>query len=264
MRRRGERSRKAKPGANPPKQQILSDHQKVGRRYIPPILQLGPFSDVKWVECVLPEVLWLGLLNEAYGVAKGAELALGLARAAVKTAGRKKWYGSTSAYAALDEVQKIQILNTLATNDRELLQKAFLPFLLFYPRCPLTFIFEDNFRWERESKPKKVLAEFKAFLAALFDKLEKPATFMQANGVYIAFVTGKLQVAKGLSLANFPAIEKYPETEDSRRVASGVRMAVNMFIGMAEQLPNDWQKYFWNRGLELEPCELAPIEDTGE
>jgi hypothetical protein len=87
---------------------------------------------------------------------------------------------------------------------------------------------------------------------------------MQANGVYIAFVTGKLQVAPGLSLANFPAIEKYPETEESRRVASGVRMAVNMFIGMAEQSPNDWQKYFWNRGLELEPCELAPIEDAGE
>jgi hypothetical protein len=74
---------------------------------------------------------------------------------------------------------------------------------------------------------------------------------MQANGVYIAFVTGKLQVARGLSLANFPAIEKYPETEESRRVASGVRMVVNMFIGMARQSPNDWQKYFWNRGLEL-------------
>ena len=214
------------------------------------------------MDCVLPELLWLGLLNKAYGIAKGAELALSLARAAVKTVGRKKWYGATSAYAALNKEHRVQVLNALATNDRELLQTAFLPFLLFYPRCPLNFIFDDNFRCD--SEPKKALAEFKAFLAALFDKLEKPTTFMQANGVYIAFVTGKLQVAKGLSLANFPAIEKYPDTEESRRVASGVRMAVNMFIGMAEQSPNDWQKYFWNRGLELEPCELAPIEDAGE
>jgi hypothetical protein len=172
MRRKDERGRKAKPRANSPKQQILSDHRKVGKRYIPPILQLGPFSDVKWVDCVLPELLWLGLLNEAYGVVKGAELALCLARAAVKTAGKKEWFGSTSAYASLDKTQKIQVLNTLATNERELLQRAFLPFLLFYPRCPLTFIFEDNFRWE--SEPKKVLAEFKAFLASYLISLKSP------------------------------------------------------------------------------------------
>lgn len=262
MRRKSEKSQKAKPRANLQKQHILSDHQKAGKRYIPPLLQLGPFSDVKWVDCVLPELLWLGLLNEAYGVAKGAELALRLAGAAVKTAGNTKWFGSTSAYASLDDPQKTEVVKTLVTNDRELLQTAFLPFLLFYPRCPLTFLFEGDGRWN--SEPEKVLTEFKAFLATLFNKVEKPATFMQANGVYIAFVTGKLRVAKGLSLANFPAIEKYPDTEESRRVASGVRAVVNTFIGMAEKSPNDWPKYFWNRGLELEPCELEPINDAGE
>ena len=107
-----------------------------------------------------------------------------------------------------------------------------------------------------ESEVKSLLIGFKTLLATLFDKVDKPAMFMQANGVYIAFMTGKLRVAKGLSLANFPAIEKYPDTEESRRVASGVRAVISMAIGMADKLPNDWPTYFWNRGLELEPCEL--------
>ncbi len=261
MRRKSEKSQKAKRGANPRKQHILSDHQKVGKRYIPPLLQLGPFSEVKWVDCVLPELLWLGLLNEAYGVAKGAALALRLARAAVKAAGNTRWFGSTSAYASLDNAQKTEVLKTLAASDQQSLQRAFLPFLVFYPECPLTFLFEGSGQWESESE--KLLAEFKAFLATLFDKVEKRATFMQANAVYIAFVTGKLKVAKGLSLANFPAIKKYPDTSESRRVASGVRAVVNTFIGMAEKSPTDWPKYFWNRGLELEPCELDPINDAG-
>ena len=64
--------------------QILSDHKRIKKKLVPPILQIGKFHEVKWVDYILPELLWLGLLNEFHGLKLGAELGLSLANAANK------------------------------------------------------------------------------------------------------------------------------------------------------------------------------------
>ena len=60
---------------------VLADHQKVGKRFIPPFLKMDKIVEVRWVDPILPELLWLGLLNARYGLAKGAELAVAISRA---------------------------------------------------------------------------------------------------------------------------------------------------------------------------------------
>ena len=73
---------------------------------------------------------------------------------------------------------------------------------------------------------------------------------MQANAIYVAFVTDKLKVQRGTALANFPAVEKYPETDESRLVASSIRATINGFFGemfLGKSTP--WARYFWNRGI---------------
>ncbi|HCC25071.1 MAG TPA: hypothetical protein DEP85_06150, partial [Holosporales bacterium] len=99
--------------------------------------------------------------------------------------------------------------------------------------------------------------EMKEALALIYDKTSRETTFVQANGIYIAFVTGILQVAKGIGLENFPEIEKYPSTVESRKIASFVRASINGFIGMMPcETSSQWQTYFWNRGLEIDKCEV--------
>jgi hypothetical protein len=103
------------------------------------------------------------------------------------------------------------------------------------------------------------LEAFKQLLASLFDRGATPATFMQANAVYIAFTCGRLAVAPHLTLANFPAIQDFPNTEESKRIASAVRGTVSMMYGHLRPKPpagDEWVRYFWNRGLELESCEI--------
>ena len=244
-----------------PGQDVLSDHQRVGKRFIPPLLQLGPFTDVKWVDLILPELLWLGILNHTYGKGRGAELGLKLAQAAVKvfTAEPIPWFGSTSAYTSLDDAQKAEVLKILQeANHLEPLKMALIPFPLFYHQCPLNFLFEGSITAPRE--PERLLEEVKDFISTLFDRTAEPATFMQADAVYTAFVTDKLVVSREVSLANFPEIEKYPHTEESKRVASGVRGVLNMMFGTVfEKKQGSWNGYFWNRGLELQPCDLEGL-----
>jgi hypothetical protein len=56
---------------------ILANHKQVGKRFIPPfVATLGPLSEVRWVDDVLPELLWLALLNHQHGWKDGADLCL--------------------------------------------------------------------------------------------------------------------------------------------------------------------------------------------
>jgi hypothetical protein len=60
---------------------VLEDHKRVGNRLKSPWLTEFNFQFVSHVDEVLPEIVLLGLLNDAHGYARGAQLSLALARA---------------------------------------------------------------------------------------------------------------------------------------------------------------------------------------
>ncbi len=236
-------------------QRILKDHKKIGKKFVPPLAQLG-LTDVYWVNDILPELFWMALLNERHGLAHGAKLCVELAKAAMATkrGRRKPWFGTMSSYVKLTDNQKRRIV--VAVEDLGLLQDlraGLKPLVQCYPECPLSFLFGNSL----PKGPRTVadLEFIKGTLESLFDRRGEAATWCQANAIYIAFVTDKLKVAKGLALADFPEIQDFPNTDKSRLIASAVRAMVTGFFG--EGLRDEkagWSKYFWNRGLELENC----------
>ncbi len=247
-----------------PKKPILSDHQRVGRRFIPPLLQVAPIQDLSWVDSTLPELLWLGLLNNSYGLKQGAALALSLANAAVAVSAstRKRWYAPASAYSLLKEDEQIHIVRTLnSSGDLELLTTALAPLIVLYPQFPLRFLFSIP---PTVNSIDEALIEFKIFLADFFNKYDQPATFVQANAIYLAFVTDILRVVEGVSLANFPAVVDFPHTDESRRVAASIYASISVFMSQflrenSYRKYTPWSQYFWNRGLELHPLSPARL-----
>ena len=214
---------------------------------------------MRWIEIILPELLWIALLNDKYGLRKGAELSLDVAQAAIEViadVNRKKrpLYVGTSSFALLNDVEQIRMVDVLRKSSKlSSLKEALQPLAFFYPEFPLSFLFLDN--GDTNHIANSDINVIKRLLETHFNRWNKPATLVQANAVYIAFVTGKLKVVKGLALTNFPAIEKFPETEESKRVAGAVRATVSSFF-CAEEANRQvsWPSYFWNRGIELEEC----------
>jgi hypothetical protein len=198
----------------------------------------------------------LGMLNAKYGYVEGAQLALALPKAATHIIGgsdSKDWFISISSFSRLTDQQK-QETNALLSESGQLAsyQNALSVLMKFYPECPMNFLFDQtNTLSELQSED---LRDFKLLLLQLFYRRGIEATFAQANALYIAFVTDKFKVMENLSLAEFPKIEDYPNTEISKRIASSVRATINLIFGMDVLTMTDWSKYFWNRGLELEPC----------
>ena len=234
----------------------LSDHRKVGKKYIPPLTaELGPLTEIRWVNDLVPEFVWLALLSDRCGLKIGTDLArrLALAANAARGAKRKAWFALTSAYAELDPSERDAVVAKLeADGAAQQIREALTPQLTLYPESPLRFLFADLPQSESDS-----LEDFKTVLESIFDKGDIAGTFAQATAVYIAFISDMLKVFKGLELANFPAIEDFPSTEESQRVASSVRSTVLIFYS---QFKTDhstaWISYFWKRGLDLDDCKL--------
>ena len=129
------------------KKEVFSDHKRVGKRFIPPLLQLTTFQDLSWVDCTLPELLWLGLLNDQYGLKKGANLGLSLAKTAAAATEKKvkRWYALTSAYSLLTEQEKNKVIVALkTTSEHDALKLGLVQLVALYPECPLSFLFEGQ------------------------------------------------------------------------------------------------------------------------
>lgn len=237
--------------------QILDDHKRIGKKFIPPLAQLG-FSGISWVDTILPELLWIGLLNRRFGLSDGAEIALTLSRTAadiVKDESLQgRWPTACSSFVSPTERDRDAILAALESkNCLSKLRVALMAFPLYYPECPLNFIFHGAVL---DVDKAGVLADFKISLAPLFNRWEKPATLAQAAAVYIAFVSGKFQVFKGSMLGDFPEIANFPNTEKSKLIAGLVRGCTSTFFAADLYKTHPWPVYFWNRGLEVEPCKL--------
>ena len=243
-----------------PKKQILSDHKKVGKRFIPPFMQLGNFHDIAWKWTTLPELLWLGLLNYSCGLKLGSDLALLLAKAAVQVSPShpKIWHAPISSYILLTEAHKAEVLNILrSAGHLDSLRKPLAPLVAYYPQCPVAFLFESELPGIDEYTP--TLETFKNFLTQMYAKYDTLATLAQANAIYIAFATDMLKVVKTSALADFPAIANFPNTEQSKRVAASIYASIPALMGAFldqnfQGKQSEWSTYFWNRGLEIEPC----------
>lgn len=239
------------------RQSVLKDHRKIGKKFVPPFIdKLGStFQETSWVKLSIPELIWIALLNYRCGYKDGADLSLCLAKATKEVTGENEWYAPLSSFSKLSKQQKLQIVEILTQKDKyHDLFIGLIPLISLYPKFPLRFIGKVK----RPNKEEKAtyLSQMKNVLDKIYDKHTKEAIFTQANAIYICFVLGKLQVTSKSSLANFPEIENYPHTEESRKIAASIRASINGFIGLdigGEK--TDWPNYFWNHGLEIDNCE---------
>ena len=130
------------------KKDVLADHKRIGKRFIPPfVTKLGVLEEVGWLDYSLPELVWLAVLNERCGLEKGADFAVSLAKEANKVYGgqQRKWFAPLSIYdRQLNSEQKHDILKSLGSSGKlEPLKFALFSFISLYPGCPLNFLFDD-------------------------------------------------------------------------------------------------------------------------
>ena len=217
---------------------------------------LGPLHEISWVTTILPEFLWIALLQDYYGVHEGVEIITALTRIARKRSSseKRRIFATISSFVDLKTDEQSCLLNELTTSgDLLKIQQALLPLIVFYPDCTLRFFYSAE--PSLADGTDQILEEFKMLVGGLYDKTSRDTMMVQATAIWLAFDSGALKVVEGLALANFPEIEKYPNTKLSEEVAASIRSSIYMFF-VEPHYPasSNWPRYFWNRGIEIDGC----------
>jgi hypothetical protein len=250
--------RKILPSTN----SILSDHKRIGKRFIPPFFDgLGTRQDYSWMNQILPELIWISCLNRYFGLKRGAELVVALSMETRKQFSESpNWFATVSSYSTLTSSQTETIIASLTgLKLLEEIRSGLFQLLSLYPKCPLAFLYQKQSLSRHDYDI--ILEDFSTLVRELFDRTSYASTFMQGTALYIGFANKLLRVVEDTLLAQFQKLQEYPNTELSLKIASSVRASIPMVV--FEQEPpftSDWANYFWNRGLELVPCEIEVFE----
>lgn len=237
------------------RREVLSDHHQYGKKLVTSFThELGPLNEVSWVNTIIPEVLWIALVQSDYGHGEGVEIITDLARAAREIRpGRpnETIFGWASAYSGLSAADWASVRHKLGPGEPlRSLQRSLEPLAALYPKFPMQGLLSEG-----AAVAPGYLDRVRDTVASLYQRAHRDPMLVQATVVWLAFDADALKVAEGLALARFPEIERYPETELSRQVGAGVRSSLNMLFS-TEGSNHEWPRYFWNRGIELDPCDL--------
>ena len=252
-------SQESKENSGPEfKRRVLQGYKQMGKRFIPPFLQLQDkmvLSENSWMDDRVPELVWIALLIESFGIKEGSQVAVDIATAAAKCApNAERAFAAVSNYALLTAEQAGCLRQALYEDGiLDKAQRGLAALINDYPCFPLACLAEQTPL--DGTLAGSTLDNLKAAISKIVDREGTVATFVQATAVYVYFLNNKLKVSPGLGLANFPAIEDYPMTEESRMAAASVRSFLT--VALTRNLPIDWRIAFWNRGRELGSCEVS-------
>lgn len=240
---------------------VLAAHKRVGKKYVPPMMQIGRFSEVSYVQTILPETIWMGLLNDSLGYMQGLELAVAMAKTAYRAYGSQKFvnFALSSSYSILDEGAKREVIEEADRLGKlGVLRRLLMPLLALYEGCPISF-FGPSEEWEGDREA--LVERMKAAVERHFWKYETPAMVLQANVVYIRGICGGLHYVGEVKPPDLNAIIEAPESEEGKRSASSVRASVLMeFNSETGYVDIGWPASFWNQGLLIDTCELGNEE----
>ena len=236
---------------------VLSDHKKVGKKLLPPILQIsGGITPTHFARDTMPELLWLALIEWKFGLKESVNLCekIGNYFQGLKL---DKRFVTITDFEQLDssEWQMIRVyLDSIGI--LVILTAAVHDLVVLYPNCAFKGLFEKPPERLNDFDFKK---NFSDLLEELFEKRGRRSVLMQANAVYLLGCQGKLHIARGLSLGNLDELRNYPDTDESKEVGASVCAASGMLImmGRDDKDRTSWARYFWKRNLEIEPVSFG-------
>ncbi|GLV20488.1 hypothetical protein TomMM35A_03480 [Sphingobium sp. TomMM35A] len=232
---------------------VLDGHKKIGNRLKPEFLTKINFQFVSYVDNTIPEIILLGLLNDAHGYARGAELSLALSQSILKILPDKALISSDLLDMSREDAARV--IGSLAPEGRTAVQTALTPFMTIFPDHPVSY-FGSVGMDESVS-----IGHFKTCVGRLYDRYSVPACAALANLYYTQACAGRIHIAEGLRVPNLDAIIASPDSDDGQHASSSVRMHAQMFIGHLHENRGEWPQQFWNRCYTVSECDLESHDE---
>lgn len=243
------------------KKKILEGHKKVGSRFIPPMKQLPCSKSVGYRDQMLPELIWIGLINDNIGYIKGAKLIekIFIAVEEIKTEDANGNFAYASCYLKLKDDEKSNLVNKFTSlGFIEELKTYLAPLISLYDDFPMRFIGAPSKVISNEQLVSKISLSVEKHV----DKYNTPGIVLNGTSMLSRLITKKLHFAAHIDLPDFNSVIEAPDSKEAKRAASFLRANALAEFAMLN-ISDAWPRYFWNRGYNLSSCKFH-METKGE
>lgn len=233
------------------KKNILSDHKKIGKKLIPPFLHtLGNLESISWLEVILPEIVWIGLMQEKLGIRRSVEICGVIAQSTKEMLQEQKkiTLAFMSNFKKLNELQCKQLTESLKlANSFSDFQNALMPLVVLYPCCPLNkLLIVENKKYVIND----LVTDFKNIFDKYFYRRSHLTNVMESTALYMTMVTGKILYCNNAKPPNLNIfLTESITSELYNKTASSVRAQIT---SLARECDLAWSNYFWNRGFIID------------
>ncbi len=236
------------------KKQLLKGHKRIGKRFIPPMKQIPSMNQVSYIDNILPELIWIGLINEKVGYIRGTRILEKIFSTIdeFKEPEQHSSFALISSFNSLSLYQKECLAEVLDQDGfLEIVRNSIAPLNLLYENCPLLFLGPPTEQYSSE----ELIATMKNCVGKVIDKYETPGIVLNGSILLSRLVTRKIKFPADMDLPDFNAVINSPDSDDAKRAAAFMRSNALMEFGM-HKVDTSWAQYFWNRGYELSPCDF--------
>jgi len=234
--------------------QVLEGHKRVGKRFIPPMKQIPMSMSTSYVDDMLPELIWIGLINDRVGYVAGARILekIFLAVDEIKDEGQQGNFSLMSSFNCQNAEQKRRLIDALSESGAlDVIQDAIAPLVLLYDNCPLGFIGPPSNVYTND----ELVSRIKVCVQKTINKYETPGIVLYGAMLLARLVTGTIKFPVDMDLPDFNAVVDAPDSEEAKRAAGFMRASGLGEFGMLN-LDTTWAKYFWDHGFEISKCEF--------
>jgi len=236
------------------KKRILEGHKKVGKKFIPPVVQWPGFHEINWVNDVIPELIWIAVLQQKIGFRPANEAMADLHKMYIEICDTKFLHSFFSSYEALGETAKDSFRSRFRESQHyEKVFEGLIDLQYYYPNHPLQFLYADRVIHESEVNIQVV----KDSIQGVLERRSECGTMAQAAVLFNSMITGKFNAPVDSIFWEFEELDNYPNTEKSLQLASSIRAMINAF--MDKEVRNfdcQWVKSFWQNSFIIEPPTL--------
>lgn len=238
------------------KRKTLAGYVKRGKKLISPLNALPNMKSYSYVNDLLPELLWLGLINDYSSYLTGRKVLECVVNVGKDWDSPIKNFALQSAYITLSEQQKIQILESWeSARLLDSIRSAISPLVLLYDKCALRFVGPPGQATPIDSLVKRL----ERVVGSVADKYQTSGVMLQGALLMNNLIAGRMHFSSHIELPDFNAVVDRPDSEDARRAASFIRASTMAQIGFIDP-PKEWAQCFWNTSYDLVACDY-PQDD---
>jgi hypothetical protein len=233
----------------------LPNHKSHKKKLIPNFLDFvgGHFPGIDWQGQKVPELIWISFVIDKIKVSNAVNLIVSYHEVFLRvkdSSHLNPFHLSTFELLNEEEFEKLRNLLISKGIYRDL-QLSLQDFITLFPECPLNKLLNINISHEPNVKKLKII------ISKLVTPTSKETILNFGTVIYSMIVNGKLSFGADSVFKNFGVINDYPNSEESKKLASFIRATINVYFSPEfYRIDNSWILYFWNKSYTYEPSRI--------